>query len=106
MVHCGVSCMAQCITLETRALNDRSLYQKPDVYGRVPEGNDKIITSNEPKEHKCEKPLDNESHECIASQINLSNVCHKVNQQFQNGLIKMPAVMSSNAGRFEIIILN
>jgi citrate lyase alpha subunit len=93
--------MAQCITLETRAINDRSLYQKPDVYGRVPEGN-KMIASND--SNKCEKPLDNESHECIGSEINLSNVCHKVNQHFQNGLIKMPAVMSSNAGRFEIII--
>lgn len=68
--------MAQCITIETRAINDRSLYTKPDIFGRVPDNNIKEIAVNDAP--KCAKPQSNDSYECISSKINLPDVCQKV----------------------------
>ena len=100
VVHCGVSSLANCITLETRAVCHKNLYLKRDISGQIPNvsTSDDFI-SNNLVEDKSEQ---NHCFQCYESQINLQKVCHQVNQEFQSGSIKMPAVISSNAGRFDI----
>ncbi|CAG2178113.1 unnamed protein product, partial [Oppiella nova] len=95
VIHCGVSCLAKCITLETRALRHHTLYDKPDIYGRLPDGTQTAATN----QLNCYQSLEpNDLSDCIESGINLKEVCHRVNQHFHNGFIPMPAVLSSNAG--------
>ena len=101
MIHCGVSSLAECITLETRAVCHKNLYTKPDIYGQLPNGVDiNHIICDKTKSQEFEA---NEC-QCIESGINLEKVCDRVNQHFQSGAIKMPAVLSSNAGRSVILV--
>jgi len=80
MVHVGVSGQASEITLETLAHNDG--YLRPDVESSMPE------------DCMC---ISDSCHEVIQSEIDMNQVCQKVNQTRD---LKVKSVVSDDPGRY------
>ncbi|XP_054160653.1 pyroglutamyl-peptidase 1-like [Oppia nitens] len=103
VIHCGVSSIAKCITLETKAVRQQRLYDKPDIYGRLPDdggGRQPMMCADGNSCRQIGSTVEDECYDCIECGIDLQKVCNEVNQHFEKGLVRLGADLSSNAGRF------
>jgi len=90
VVHCGVSHLASCLTLEKQAVKNLERYCSPDVTSCRPCGgtSDGVL---EP----CNANL-----QYLYTRIDLDQVCADVNELYGRGRTPIPACVSNRAGEY------
>lgn len=79
VIHCGVSCYADGIVLEQHGHGCE--YKKCDVNGCIPAA---AVTPNPVR---------------MSTSVDISQVCKKMNQAYEAGMVKLPTSISEDAGR-------
>ena len=83
VVHCGVSRLATCLTLEKRAVQNVDRYCSPDVTSCKPTCTNK---------NACADPT------YLYTELDLDQVCQQVNEHFKAGRSPIAACVSERAG--------
>jgi pyroglutamyl-peptidase len=98
-VHCGVSCQASCLVLESQAFG--SEYLSPDVTGCSP-SNGCAPPPPPAAPSPCPEVGGAEAGGChpLSTGLDVARICDQINSYHAEGLVKLPVAVSRDAGRY------